>query len=234
MPSWVILFFFSSVAILAQALGPHRVVHLDLAGLGSSSRAQCLSSPAGSMRNEAEIQFLVAVDESMAELMAEAFSSSSPPPALTCSAALQRLGVEVAQVPARLAWLESEMRRGRSRRDECRAELVLLEQELPKQYARIAELIAIREQLDLEFPEAAAADPVPAPAVADPDPASERSSSNRASQSKQNSGGPGSRSDATSNPSLQPWAACAIFASSTSKAQSSKKPAGFALSPTKA
>ena len=121
----------------------------------------------------------------------EDFSSSSPPPALTSSSSSPPpgLGVEVAQVPARLAWLESEMRREQSRMDEYSAELVLLEQELPKQYARIAELIAFREQLDLWFPEAAVADPAPAPAVADPDPASERSASNRASQSKQNSGG---------------------------------------------
>ena len=63
----------------------------------------------------------------------EAFGASSPPPALTSSAAFQRLGVEVDQVPARLAWLESETHREQSGMDEYRAELVLLEQKLCKQ-----------------------------------------------------------------------------------------------------
>ena len=62
------------------------------------------------------------------------------------------MSLEVDQVPARLAWLESETRREQTRMDEYSAELALLEPELCKQYARIDELIAIRGRLDSEFP----------------------------------------------------------------------------------
>ena len=130
-----------------------------------------MSSAAGNIRRTEDMQLLLALRERMAEHLfeTEAFGASSPPPALTSSAAFPTSVREVDQVQARLAWLESEMHREQSGMDEYRAELLLLEQKLCKQYAGIDELIAFREQLDLRFPEAAVADPAPAPAVADPE-----------------------------------------------------------------